>query len=107
MPYNSVRISQSERTLYRLKHKPCNKYGLLTKRAVKMAGCRSSSFFCVFMGRAKIFYHSYLDGKSAVNFDFVMWYRTPKYDLSTSVFSIARKEVSYIQKSKVRALVFE
>ena len=36
-----------------------NKYGLLTKREVKMAGYWPSSFFCVFMDRDEVEVHKH------------------------------------------------
>ena len=36
-----------------------NKYGLLTKCEVKMAGYWPSSFFCVFMGRDGVEVHKH------------------------------------------------
>ena len=40
--------------LARSRSQPYNKYGLLTKCEVKMAGYWPSSFFCVFMGRDEV-----------------------------------------------------
>ena len=62
----------------------CNKYGLLTKCEVKMAGYWPSSFFCVFMDRDEVEVHklakkrtrpisSHLDRTNLVNKGFIIW----------------------------------
>ena len=38
---------------------PCDKYGLLTKREVKMAGYWPSSFFSLFMDRDEVEVHKH------------------------------------------------
>ena len=61
-----------------------NKYGLLTKCEVKMAGYWPSSFFCVFMDRDGVEVHklakkergsisSHLDRTNLVNKGFIIW----------------------------------
>ena len=39
---------------------------------VRLRGVGQVRFLCVFMGRAEIFYRSYLNQKSSVNYDFVI-----------------------------------